>query len=274
MTSISELMTPLPVRVQGTTPVSTCALRMDRLKIRHLPVIDEDGRLTGMVTDAAVHRIGAVFGTEYVPYEAQDEDRVCRTVALPVDVVVRDDVPLHEVVRRVISTRQDFAVVVDEQRHPVGIVTEHDLLKVALELLSDSEATVEALPPRLLVSLDQDAPAAWALDAMNRLGTRHMTITDRRGRLVGVVSLRDLIADDAGRREISVAEVLRAARPHTAPWGATLAECTRRMLELKIGCLPVVIDDRAIRVVSRRDVIEAALFLSEPEGSEPGITGL
>lgn len=257
MRLVSELMTPIPLVVPATMPIGTCTMRMHRLGIRHLPMIDDEGRVAGMLTDGALHRLGAVFGNEYVAFDLEDEGRVAREVAVPVDVLVEVETPLTELLRRMGGTRQDAAVVVDEDLHPVGIVTEHDLLKVVLDVVAE-DAPIEELPPRLHVSLDEEAPARLALDAMRRLGIRHLVLTDRRGRISGVVSQRDLVAEDVTRRDVRASEVVRSVRPITVPPGTPIVGCARRMLEAHVGCVPVVIEDRALRIVSRRDVIDAA----------------
>ncbi|MEZ4238409.1 MAG: CBS domain-containing protein [Myxococcota bacterium] len=262
---VEELMTPVPVVVAQTATIGECTLRMHHLNVRHLPVVDDEGRIAGLVLDSALHRLGAVFGTEYVAFDLEDERKTAREVARPADVLVEQDTPLNELLRRMGRTRQDAAVVIDEDVHPVGIVTEHDLLKVALDVVP-AELTVEQLPPRLHVSLSLDAPASLALDAMERLAVRHLVVTDRRGRIGAVVSHRDLVAEDVLRRDVPTADVVRSLHPVTVAPGATVRSCAEKMLEGHIGCLPVVVDDRPLRLVSRRDVIDAAARRLAAEG--------
>jgi CBS domain-containing protein len=46
----SVVMTPNPATVRGDEDVSVVALRMMRLGIRHLPVVDADGRPVGLLS--------------------------------------------------------------------------------------------------------------------------------------------------------------------------------------------------------------------------------
>lgn len=97
---------------------------------------------------------------------------------------------LTEAVRRMHEHRIGSVVVLKEQ-HPVGIVTERDVLRVAamhgdLAGLRVSDAMTS---PVDTVPTDLD-PAA-ALSTQRERGYRHMPVT-RHGELVGVVSLRDL----------------------------------------------------------------------------------
>ena len=46
---VSEMMTAEPVVVEGSASLAECAARMIRLRVRHLPVV-QDGRVVGMVS--------------------------------------------------------------------------------------------------------------------------------------------------------------------------------------------------------------------------------
>ena len=48
---IKEVMTPLPHTVQADEYLSVAASTMELASIRHLPVVNEDGSLLGIVTD-------------------------------------------------------------------------------------------------------------------------------------------------------------------------------------------------------------------------------
>jgi CBS domain-containing protein len=48
--SAEVIMTPNPATVNGDEDVSVVALKMMRLGIRHLPVVDDDGKPTGLVS--------------------------------------------------------------------------------------------------------------------------------------------------------------------------------------------------------------------------------
>lgn len=261
---VSELMTPVPVRVTHDTPVGVCAARMDHLGIRHLPVVGADGRLVGMVTDAGVHRVGTMFGDAFITYDSRDEQKTAADIAVTAEVVVGEEADLSSVLRDLARTRQDCVVIVDAGRAPIGILTEHDMLKLAISIVP-ADLTIDKLPARPLVSLVAEAPAAWALDAMTRLGVRHVVVVDETGKLVGVVSHRDLVADDVMRRKVPVLDVVRSPNVVTVAPAARVVDCATRMLDQRIGCLPVVVGDRALRIVSRRDAIDAAATALESE---------
>ena len=78
------------------------------------------------------------------------------------------------------------------------------------------------------------------------------------GRLIGILTERDLLRAVAGRIHSSEARVREwmTAEPITATTSTELAEAARTMLDQGFRHLPVVEDDRAIGIVSIRDVVE------------------
>jgi CBS domain-containing protein len=248
---VAEVMTPALVTVNSADGIAACALRMEHLGLRHLPVVDS-GRLVGIVTDAALH--GA----------AVHPSAGIADVVAHVDVVARPGDDLASIIRSLARSRQDCAVVVDDREHPVGFLTEHDLLKVALVTISEL-LTVECLPRRPLVTVDGDAPGSVALDLMIRHHIRHLPVSSRPdGVLVGVVSLRDLVAADVRRRTVLVEE-LRSKRVFTASPRTLLVNCAARMFEHRVGCLPIVQHGLATGIVTRRDLVVAAAAALEAE---------
>jgi CBS domain-containing protein len=262
MICVSELMTPSLVQVSSDTPLATCALRMDHLQIRHLAVVRPDGRLQGVLTDAVVHRHGMVFGGQFVSYELNDA-LVASDLALHSDVVAHPDDELVAVMRLLVRTRQDWVVVVDERGHPVGLVTEHDLLKAALLAVPEG-LTVDQLPQRHVITFCGHEPASLALDAMIRQHIRHIPVTRIDGTVIGVVSYRDLVAEDVSRRTVLL-EDARSTDVLAAKPGDSLLICAARMMEHHVGCLPVLSKGRAVGIVTRRDLMEAAAAGLEDE---------
>jgi CBS domain-containing protein/RNA polymerase-binding transcription factor DksA len=122
------------------------------------------------------------------------------------------------------------------------------------------------------VSIDPEAPALAALDAMIDHGIRHLPVVDRERRVIGMVSIDDLRAalpfevslrqpptppERAAVREISVGELMTHA-PEVARAEEGLESAAQQMADRRIGALPVV--DRAGRlegILSETDVLHA-----------------
>ncbi|MCB9686543.1 MAG: CBS domain-containing protein [Alphaproteobacteria bacterium] len=261
---VSELMSAEPVVVRSDDDLATCAGHLVRMGVRHLPVVGADGELAGVLTDAALFRHGALVGGDraWMPRET-DQDLRAGGICDPAEIVVGPDVGLETVLRRLARTRQDFAVVV-EGGHPVGIVTEHDTLKIALDLLPVMTlATEVGVTDVITVGLDETVGAALA--RMEEHHIRHLVVTDADGVVSGVVSLGDLTAEPSA--DTLIATLVHERPPFVTTADATLRDVARGMLERNLGCVPVVRPDRrVVAIVSRRDVMEAAVGALEDEG--------
>jgi len=132
------------------------------------------------------------------------------------------------------------------------------------------DSTVERIMQREFASVRSDERLDFVDDVMALGRVRHMPVVDD-GKLVGVVSQRDLLAASLSRvldfdnqerrtflRSIDVREVM-AGRPITVAPTATLAEAATLLLRHKIGCLPVVgSGGEALGLVTETDLLRAA----------------
>jgi CBS domain-containing protein len=123
-------------------------------------------------------------------------------------------------------------------------------------------------------------------DQVMKLGrVRHLPVLDAEGRLVGIVSNRDLLeasltsmlSFEPGQRRgflhsVGVAEVMNAAVETVAP-ETSLGVAAGSMIRNKIGCLPVVRDDGImIGLVTETDLLIAA-YLPAGAGDAAGSDG-
>ncbi|MFI1731154.1 CBS domain-containing protein [Streptomyces acidicola] len=132
---------------------------------------------------------------------------------------VPGDMPFEDVAHALAREQVSAVPVVDADDHVIGVVSESDLLAKAAVMAEphrhgavgrlwqrrlydkshgDTAATLMTFPPVTVHPAEPVADAAWTA-ARARL--KRLPVTDRRGRLVGVVSRRDLlralIRDDA-----------------------------------------------------------------------------
>ena len=96
---------------------------------------------------------------------------------------------------------------------------------------------------------------------------RHVPVLDDDGKVVGIVSSRDLFRSavafalgygERGRssllKTVKVKEVMREPVFTIGP-DATVAQAALLMVEQKVGCLPVVQDGRMIGIVTQTDLL-------------------
>ncbi|HET7034143.1 MAG TPA: DUF190 domain-containing protein, partial [Thermomicrobiaceae bacterium] len=128
------VMTADVVTVAPDTSLGEAAHVMALKRLKRLPVVDRDGQLVGIVSRVDVLRAAAVGALTTVG-EPEGEalpappSATVAEVMTPEAPAVAADAGLPEVVEAVVSTRLNRAVVVDEARRPIGVVTDAELLR-------------------------------------------------------------------------------------------------------------------------------------------------
>ena len=86
-------------------------------------------------------------------------------------------------------------MVLDERRQPIGVVTDRDLVVRVIGSGKDPETTpVGVVMTRKPKVVDEDSPIESALGLMRAAGFRRVPVVDRQGKLVGILSLDDVLA--------------------------------------------------------------------------------
>jgi acetoin utilization protein AcuB len=129
---VKQLMSTGVVTVPESMSCHDVVGLMVRKKIRHLPVVDRDGRLCGVVTDRDLrHHLFTpeIFGAiGRVPVERLLSTVPVRQVMSTPVVSVGADADLQEAARTMLEDKLGSLPVVEDGRI-VGIVTETDLLR-------------------------------------------------------------------------------------------------------------------------------------------------
>ena len=160
--------------------------RMSARGCRHLVLVDSAGQLVGVLSETDFARIlggGDLLGEQRVA------DLMTRDpVNLPPEVTVAEAL-------RIMVERRISSVVVAEAGRAIGILSERDAVRLAgseLDLGSTPLARRMSLP---LQSIGADRPAREAGTRMRELGIRRLVVEDEQGRLVGILTRRDLLKD-------------------------------------------------------------------------------
>ena len=118
-----------------------------------------------------------------------------------------------------------------------------------------SELTVSDLMTTQLITINASEPLKEARVDMQIGVIRHLPVVDDRGRLVGVVSDRDLLASKRAQR---VADVMTRDVITTRP-DASAVEAASAMLDNKISSVLVVDDTmQLVGMVTQTDYLELA----------------
>jgi len=107
-------------------------------------------------------------------------------------VTAKKDEKIKDVALRMYEKKVGSVVVVDEEGKPVGIITERDMVYVCARALSpDTPAWMVMTENPVTVS--ENALVTEAMEKMRQLDIRHLPVVDSTGRLVGIISFRDVL---------------------------------------------------------------------------------
>lgn len=141
--------------------------------------------------------------------------------------------------------------------------------EIEAETWPESVGRVRDWMTRPVATVHPEALARGAADLMMARRIRHLPVVDRGGRLVGIVTDRDLRQVVFGPmlpvRAADVREAVQAVTVGevmtrgviTVRSGVAIREAARLMHERKIGALPVVEGERVVGIVTEMDVLRA-----------------
>jgi CBS domain-containing protein len=119
------------------------------------------------------------------------------------DVVALDATASIGDAARTMAQRKIGSVAVRERGELVGLVTERDLLMTVLVHGGDATQPVrQAMRPEV-PRVGAEASEAACAELMRHHATRHLLVEDR-GRVVGVVSMRDIIDTMLGEKQFLI----------------------------------------------------------------------
>jgi CBS domain-containing protein len=131
----------------------------------------------------------------------------------------------------------------------------------------DNYLTVEQFMSRDLFTVRPEDVLDLAANLMKWRHVRHVPVEDAEGRLLGIVSLTDLLgvfAEDreTGARELVVKDVMETELVTVSPETETL-EALNLMREKNIGCLPVVRGEKLLGLITERDFLTVSTQVFE-----------
>lgn len=216
VTAVSLMTSPL-LTVPATALLRQAVQVMTQHDLKRLPVVDENGRLAGWIS-----RVDILRTMEYHQPAAEAESETPATGATIRELMYRD-VPtvspqtrLEEIVRALEHNRRRRAVVIDENQHVLGMITDGDLLRrsqqeaqpglldrlrrlvtrhpvVTLSSLLDAAETAADLMTTPVITIPVTGSFAGALRLMVQHGVKRLPVVDGDGHLVGLLGRASLL---------------------------------------------------------------------------------
>jgi CBS domain-containing protein len=272
-------------RLQTVRPedsIDKAIMLMEEHGIRHLPVVRENGTVLGMLSDRDL--LESVGGESVSQRRASGNGaatvgprRVQEIMSVPALSLSPDD-PVERAARLMIE-RGFHAVPIIEEQRIVGIVTGVDLLQCYLSDSNEPRGAwrFERVSDHMhahVFTLAPDDTLSKALRLMQEKRIRHIPIVQAE-QLMGIISDHDLRreigrariewggARDAGRLNVIRAGDIMTHAVEVVASTATLADAADRMVERKIGALPVVRGDVLVGILSETDLLHVLVAACE-----------
>ena len=132
---VKERMTRNPITIRPDTPVTEAQAMMKREKIHHLPVLDKDEKLVGIVSEKDLLYASPSPASTLSVYEMTSllaKLKVEKVMSKNL-VTCAEDMPLEEAAR-IMADRGIGGLPVMRGKTLVGIITESDLFRIFIEL--------------------------------------------------------------------------------------------------------------------------------------------
>ncbi len=130
-TLVREIMSSPVVVIHEDASIEEAQALMEEHGVRRLPVVDEEGRLRGIVTEGDLREATAIKAAvnPYAP-EATETWLTVAEAMTPDPITVSPDTPIWQVAELLIERKIGGVPVLDEEKSLCGIVTTSDILRL------------------------------------------------------------------------------------------------------------------------------------------------
>jgi CBS domain-containing protein len=205
---VADVMTSPAITVRGDEPLSVAAARMAEHRIKRLPVLDEQGKLIGVLSRVDVLR--QVVSEEAKRRAAKAPRGAARTlgdIMIPEIPTIEQDAPLADVVARFLEAGTRRLIVVNEAGQPLGLISDADAVtrvqpasqKGVLQALRggknvpDEKITASQLMSGKVLSASPDTSLTEATHLMLSQKRKWMVVVDANGKAIGLVDRQMLL---------------------------------------------------------------------------------
>jgi CBS domain-containing protein len=108
-------------------------------------------------------------------------------------LTVKHTATLGQVARTMRERNVGSALVVDDGKHPIGMISERELVESVANSRNPDVGTAQSWMRETINTIAPDTPISVAVELMREQGVRHLPVGNN-GDVQGVVSIRDLLA--------------------------------------------------------------------------------
>ncbi|HMQ50964.1 MAG TPA: DUF190 domain-containing protein [Anaerolineae bacterium] len=296
---VREIMQREVHTVHAQTPISAAADLLLGQVYKTLPVVDDQNRVVGLLTDGdllrqanlpAVSARQALTTTELADalHDLRQLEQPISSVMTPQPFIIHEETSVADAIRLMLEHRIKRLPIVDDQDKLVGLISRVDVLR-ALSKSIVAEEPRRPVPPGQhtrvgevmttdLFTVKSDAPLAEIVERLVSNAQRRVIVVNDHRHVVGLITDGDLICRASATERPSVIQALfrrsqadaltlkqrTAAQVMTTPVftvrpDTPLIEALNLLLEHRIKRLPVVDEQRKLVGLIGRGAILKAL---------------
>lgn len=135
-------MSPQPATIRATATAAQATREMQRLGLRHLPVVDDTGRLVGILSDRDLR--GPMVGSEHGVAAPTPSTAIATLMTVDV-VTAQPEDQLGVVARRIVEHRIGAVPIVDASGVVVGILSYVDVLRRLADEAEEDARAIERM---------------------------------------------------------------------------------------------------------------------------------
>lgn len=196
--TISQVMTQdvISLPLHQVCDVFSLLAQLRCAQVRHLPILDEQGRVLGVVTPESLRTI-------LKPTDLLQMRRVGEIMTAEV-ITAATTASVFDVAQQMVTHRKSCVVICqesdaeqrttdNEQRTPVGMITERDMVKFTSLGLNFAQTPAEAVMSHPLLPI-QPSDTLWqANQLMQEHHIRRLVVVDETGYLAGIITQTSIL---------------------------------------------------------------------------------
>ncbi|MCP4596720.1 PAS domain S-box protein [Neptuniibacter sp.] len=257
---MQDVMSHPVLTVQSSIGYGKAYQLMSENRVRHLLVVDEEGRLAGLVSEGDfLHHMGMEYLVELKTVESSMTSNV-QTVAT--------DMKLLKALQIMSSVRISCVVVVEEGK-PVGVLTERDMVRLARRDVDISNIPIKDEMTSPLLTVESHAPLQVASRMMEQHKIRRLVVVGEKGQLKGILTRHDIAKSLQGSYIEYLQESLERKNRDLQHTEERLREVEQKAfyqdLVEQISDAIFIIDADDARVLEANDQASTSLHISRSE---------
>jgi CBS domain-containing protein len=195
--SVQDFMHTTVTTVTPDTQVRAAHQVMRDTRIRHLPVVTDEGTLVGIITDRDIRRAAASDVPHLAEHEllSQLEQLRVRDIMTPEVVTVGGTTPLREAGQMLLQHKFGCLPIVHANHTLAGIITVTDLLRASIDQYEAGRLMrVRSMMQTPIITVTPEMSLAEVQRLMRDKNIRHIPVVSGPGyqRLVGMITDRDI----------------------------------------------------------------------------------